>query len=74
MNELTQYVIYWNPSDYPGRFVTREWKVTAGQVLAAAHPCAVADSLAEARAIVPDGLVHIGRMPGDDPAIFEVWT
>lgn len=31
------------------------------------------DTLAELRTILPPGLTNIGREPGDEPAIEEVW-
>jgi len=72
---LRQFVVYDNPSDYPGKFVVRGWTITAGHV----QPdtlCQLADDIDGARALVPDhlGLVNIGRQPEDDPTIVEVWT
>lgn len=65
------WVIYENPRDFPGKWVVRRWVGLAPDKDAAA----VADSLESARSAVP-GIAfrdRIERMPGDDPAIVEVW-
>lgn len=66
------YVIYRNPRDYPGMYVVRRhWVDSAGSSPELA-PLTVTPSLAVAREQVV-GLENIGREPGDDPAILEVW-
>lgn len=71
---LFQYVIYFNPKDYPDRYVVRKWRITAGKLEAAIWPDTVTETLESARDAVPEGLVNIGRQLGDDPVIVEVWT
>lgn len=73
-NYLYQYVIYDNPSDWPGSFVVRRWRIGKGTVEAEKLPQAVVSTLESARRCIPEGMVNIGRQPDDDPAIAEVWT
>lgn len=67
------FVIYSSPSDFPGRFVLRGYRVTARRSFSDARPTAVTSTLEEARAAVPEGLVCCARAPGDDPVIVETW-
>lgn len=72
---LTQYTIYERPHDYPDSFVVREWHIVRGRTTpVAGGVLAVVDTLGDARAAVPDGLYNLGRQPGDDSVIVEVWT
>lgn len=72
---LTQYTIYERPSDYPESFVVREWHIVRGRdEPVAGGVVAVAKTLGDARLAVPDGLINIGRQPGDDSVIVETWT
>lgn len=65
---LTIWVVYDNPTDYPGRFVARKWLAdTPTQELR------LADSLEELRQLLPDGLCCLPRSPVDDPKIVETW-
>lgn len=63
------FVVYDHPRDYPSSIVVRRWcneKPDWGVRLFS--------SLGEAReALASAGLSSIGRMPGDDKAIVEVW-
>lgn len=70
---LSGWTIYSNPRDYPGQFVARRWFVPTGGVVMASNDMFVGDSLNELRELLPPGLVNIGRMPGDEPQIVEVW-
>ncbi len=71
--ELPMWVVYSNPLDYPGKFVTR-LLVSRGESVLADPKAAVFETLEEARTHVPQGFVNIGRSPFDDPAIHEVWV
>jgi hypothetical protein len=64
--------IYESPSDHPKKFVVREQRMKGGRIVHALA-CHIGDSLAEARAKVPAGLTNVGRQPGDDSVIREVW-
>jgi hypothetical protein len=74
---LRLWTIYSNPTDYPGKFVTRESVITAGHVRTRVTPTAVVDSLEEARAAAQAAsayvLVRQERHPSDDPKIVETW-
>jgi hypothetical protein len=54
--------------------VRRQVARSDGEISADLQPLAVTGDLAAARRALPEGLVNIGRMPGDDPVIFEVWV
>jgi hypothetical protein len=69
---LGLWVITENPSDFPGKFVLRQQWVLKGQIHHAAE-ANVCETLFQARAFLPAGLVNIGRNVGDDPVIVEVW-
>lgn len=73
---LRQFAIYRHPNDYPGKFVVREWSIVQGQpsALPKAEPTAIVDTLEAARAVIPADMINVGRFPGDDEAIYEVWT
>jgi hypothetical protein len=73
-SRLAMYVVYRHPRDYPGKWVVRLWWVgKPGELEAAVEPSIVADTLEEARAIVPPYLERLRRKPGDDPVIYETW-
>ncbi len=69
---LTMFVIYDHPKDYPDFVVMREWHVHAGK----AEPGAVIvqHDIEACRRHLPNGAINIGRQPGDDPVIIEVWV
>lgn len=72
---LRMWTVYRNPSDYPGKFVVRE-SVTIPippYLMFDPEPLVVCDSLEEARAALPQGAFNLGRNPGDEPQIAEVW-
>jgi hypothetical protein len=70
---LRMWAIYCHPADFPDRYVIREWEVEGSEVIPS--PIALlADSIEEAREKVPKGLFKLGRHPGDDPVIVEVWV
>lgn len=71
-----QWTIYDHPKDYPNHFVVRKWTVFEDDTHIWIEPdkdCFLADTLENARSLVPRGFYPVGRMPGDDPAILEVW-
>ena len=71
-NQLTGWTVYDHPRDYPDCFVARRWIGKGGDVIATADMFTAA-TLEEVRALLPAGLIHFPRMPGDDPKIVEVW-
>jgi hypothetical protein len=70
--EMSQWVIYQHPRDYPGEFVMRRWIIEAN-LLIATDEMAVAATLEEIRKKVPPGLYCLDRFEEDDPCIVEVW-
>ena len=65
------WIVYDHPADCPDHFVVRRWHITtSGLVPGPGWPV---DALADARELVPPGLVCIPRHPDDDPAIVEMW-
>lgn len=71
---LRMVVIYDRPRDLPTGFVVRVWTISRGMVVPGRLLGADLPTLEAARALVPAGLVNIGREPGDDAKIVEVWT
>lgn len=70
-----QLAVYHNPSDYPGKWVLREWEVFPnGTCTPAASPLLVTDGFEEIRNFVSDGWVFVARAEGDDPCIYGVFV
>ncbi|AWY06100.1 hypothetical protein SEA_FIREMAN_91 [Microbacterium phage Fireman] len=67
------YTIYDHPADYPDQFVIRAWFVENGAVTAY-EPVALADTLEDARALIPQGRERVPRTQADDPVIVESWV
>jgi hypothetical protein len=71
-NHLEIWIIYDNPSDYPGCTVARCWRITAGKNEPTGKfikaPLECLRATLELR-----GLYCIPRQPGDDPVIVESW-
>lgn len=71
---LTGYTVYENPIDWPGGYVVRRWRTFSGLPNPVLDREAVrCRTLEQARASLPQGLYCLGRQPGDDKAILEVW-
>lgn len=68
---LYLYVIYYNPSDFPGRYVCRINHV--GHTNVPGRLLANEDTLEKVRAKLPPGLHRIARSKGDDKVIVETW-
>lgn len=69
---LTFWVVYFNPSDYPGKYVVRVQVLLKGELLSD-PACQVADTLDGARALIPHGLHCQPRQPNDFPVVVETW-
>lgn len=70
---LSMWVIYYNPTDYPGKTLARRWDVTT--VDTPTNEILVSDNLLDLRVRFESmGLVCLGRSPEDDPVILEVWV
>lgn len=71
---LATLVIYYSPSDYLGKFVTRcHWVHRTGVITHDEEPMAVADTISGARAPIPEDMVRLNRSPHDPPHVVEVW-
>lgn len=77
--ELLQWVVYDHPKDHPDKWVLRRWRVLGGSVpegverIQADGEAILGDSLDDVRKHIPEGSLNLGRFPGDDPVIHEVW-
>jgi hypothetical protein len=69
---MKQWVVYYNPSDYPEKYVVREWHVLRDSLIANDH-VVIGNTLEEARTLIPQGLYRLPRLENDDPVIVEVW-
>lgn len=67
--KLDLWIIYFNPSDFPDKYVVRKWILDKPTDI-----MFTADTLDEIRKFVPEGLVNIGRQQYDDPVIVETWV
>lgn len=71
---LEMWIVYDSPTDYPGVFVARKWRIVPGDLPMLSSEVITATSLPAMRAALPLGLVNIGRMEADEAQIVEVWT
>jgi hypothetical protein len=65
---LPLYTIYNSPVDYPGKFVVRKFILDTPT-----DEVWVGDTLAQARNVIPVGLVCMSRAASDEAHIVEVW-
>ncbi len=72
-DRLSLWTITRNPLDFPGKHVARRHIVTPGDEAGPTAEHLVGDTLDQVRALLPAGLVNIGRNPADAPKIVEVW-
>lgn len=69
--ELDQYVVYFNPKDYPGKYVVRRWEIySTGPI---PREAIANESLESIRARIPDNKIMILPDPNDDECILEIW-
>lgn len=72
---LTQYCVYFNPLDYPGLYVVREWRILPSNE-GGAQPTErvwTAATLEEARGYIPAQCCRMARDEDDEPQIVETW-
>ena len=60
--------VYKSPADYPGQFVARLWDLDKPT-----RDIAVAGTLEDIRAAIPEDLIRFRRDQSDDPCIVESW-
>lgn len=70
---LPLWVIYAHPSDFPGYFVLR-CQTASARGVEISEPRWIGHTAEEVRAFLPADAYPLGRQPGDDPAILEVWV
>lgn len=71
---LGMWVIYDHPSDYPDKYVARCFYV-GPKVILASDDLLTGETLPAVRALLPDGLVNVGRhQREDDPKVVETWA
>jgi hypothetical protein len=71
---LTIWTIYFNPKDFPGRWVTRNFLIVRGTPApVAGNNIFLSDSLQAARSVIPDDMTCLGRQDEDEPQIVESW-
>lgn len=76
MGYLDTWTIYDHPTDFPEHWVVRAWRVEAGREPRPGHTALLAETLEEARSLVPIERLRLHRMepdPHDDPTIAETW-
>lgn len=74
MNYLKMYVLYHNPSDYPGKWVVRRWVIKQEGPVPDYEPMSVADTREGALSCLEWlGLSRVGRDPRDQDQIKEIW-
>lgn len=69
---LHMWVIYKHPSDFPNQFVVREWWIVYGDP-EVSDTFQTADTIEDARQLIPAALHCIPRDPADEPQIVETW-
>lgn len=67
-NTLAIWVVYENPTDFPGHFVARKWLMETPTTELLLDTC-----LEELRKKLPPGLARLARADIDDPKIVETW-
>ena len=70
---LRSFTVYYDPADYPGKYVVRGERIYPGLCVKDPEPAYVGDSLADARDVIPLTMTPLPRMTGDPPPIVEVW-
>lgn len=68
--QFVVYVIYKNPTDYPGKFVLRRWVTLVPDK----EPIAVDDDYNNIRKHIPAECTKVPLyFPDEDPCIYEKW-
>lgn len=64
--------IYYNPKDYPGKYVARVFDIRPGEVRPTRY-IMLNDNLEELRSAMPVEFSYMDKTPKDDPELLEVW-
>lgn len=73
IDHLDLYVVYFNPKDFPDKFVARKFIIDYSGRQTPGHIIATANTIEEVRAKIPEGLYRQIRSENDDPCIVETW-
>jgi hypothetical protein len=72
ISEFPMIGVYYNPKDYPKKYVARVFDIRPGEVYATRY-IMICDSLEELRSVMPDGFSRMNKSLNDDPELVEVW-
>lgn len=72
-DDLEIWTIFERPKDFPDHFVVRRFRVSSAGLEMDPTLWSIGDSLAEARASIPEHCTCLGREPGDEAQIVESW-
>jgi hypothetical protein len=71
---MSMWVVYYNPRDFPGKYVARRHDVLRGPTPSrASSEYFTADTLEEIQSRIPPGMYRMNRYEDDDPNIVETW-
>jgi hypothetical protein len=71
---MSTWTIYFNPSDFPGKYVARRHDIFRSEAEPRASDAHfVGDTLDEVRNKLPYGLACLHRSDGDEAQIMETW-
>lgn len=73
--QLEMYTLYFNPSDYPGKFVIRRFIIEVGNPQPVADPklLVVAETRELAEEVIPKWMVFLSRNEEDDKVILGTY-
>lgn len=72
ISNLPMISIYFDPKDYPGKYVARVFDISVGKVNATRY-IMLSDNLEDLRSAMPTNFTHMDKSPNDDPQLLEVW-
>jgi hypothetical protein len=72
-NTLVSYGIFEKPIDYPHHFAVRQFYTVRGDTFVHTGEVKLADTLEEARELIPLFLYPIPRQPTDPAYLVETW-
>ena len=65
--------VTWNTSQYPWKAVARPHVIDSAGYILALNVVLLADTVADLRELLPEGLLRLSRDPFDDPSVIERW-
>ena len=72
LSDFPIITIYFDPTDYPGKYVARIFDIRPGEVCRLQY-IMLGESLEEIRLRMPESFVRMDRKLEDDEKILEVW-